>query len=160
MTEKIKKITFIRHAQSRFNSGKITHDEIVNCRITEEGKQQANKLNNSFDLIILSPLKRAMETYVHSNIKTKRVVISELFREFKSWNLNMLENEDPKDVETHEQMIERAKSSIEYIKSLPEQNIGIISHHDFLQVFSEYILGQKISVPNCGSITFEIKEVS
>ena len=68
----MKTVTLIRHAESHFNAGNYkTDEEIRNCRITNLGIQQAKQLNQSFDIVVLSPLKRAMETYLNSNIKTK-----------------------------------------------------------------------------------------
>ena len=68
----MKRITIIRHAQSKFNAGEFrTAEEIRNCKLTDHGKMQAKNLDQSFDIIVLSPLKRAIETYVNSNLKIK-----------------------------------------------------------------------------------------
>src|SRR5690348_5811551 len=104
-----KKITIIRHAQSKFNVGQYkTDEEVRNCRLTNEGINQATQLNLSFDTVVLSPLKRAMETYLNSNIKTKHLVMTDLAREFKEDKpVNYLDFE-PIEPESHEAVKIRA----------------------------------------------------
>ena len=132
----MKKITIIRHAQSKFNAGEYTtDDELRNCELSELGKQQAKNLNHEFDLLVLSPLKRAIETYAHSNIKTKNVIICDLFREQKEeGQLNYLDFEEinPESIEDIKQRVLEAK---DYLKMLSSNNIGIISHAVFIYYF-------------------------
>jgi len=45
---------------------------------------QAKKLNHSFDVLVLSSLKRSLETYINSNIKTRQLLMSDLVREQKA----------------------------------------------------------------------------
>jgi hypothetical protein len=156
-----KKITIIRHAESLFNSGVFEEHELKNCRITENGKNQAKQLDLKFDLLILSPLKRAIETYANSNIKTTNIIISHLFREWKTSGLNMLDGEDETQTETLEQMELRAQNALLFLKTIPMEenrdiNIGIISHHDFTHCFFKIHSGQNISLINCGYIPFTI----
>ena len=57
-------------------------------------RKDCESLNLSFDLLIISPLKRALETYTNSNIKAKELMINNLFIEQKEDHpLNFLENE-------------------------------------------------------------------
>jgi len=143
-----KTITLIRHAQSLFNAGQYTsQEEIRNCKITDLGKVQCKNLTQSFDVIIISPLKRAMETYTYSNIKTGKVIVNDLFREYKELNpipLNFLDLEEPIP-ETIDQVKTRANDAIEYLKSLPYNNIGVISHGIFMNHLFECVgLPQKL----------------
>ena len=64
------RITFIRHAQSLHNA---TGDIIVNCGLSNAGVEQAKKIDISFDCVVLSPLRRTLQTYALSQIKTKVV---------------------------------------------------------------------------------------
>lgn len=153
----MKKITIIRHAESKFNAGEIkSEDELLNCKITEFGKKQATSLCHSFDTLILSPLKRAIETYVHSNIKTREIIVCDLFREQKEdSSLNYLENEIIQP-ETLDDVRKRAQQAIQFIKSHNSGNIGIISHGYFMWYFLEQCGQPPIPTYNCQSITFEL----
>jgi phosphohistidine phosphatase SixA len=153
------KITLIRHAQSKFNAGTAkTLAEITNSRITEKGIQQASQLNFDFDLLILSPLKRSMETYTNSNIKTKKVIISEFFREHMSSPLNFLELEDHQKLESEKELLDRVDRSLAYLKLISNDysHIGIISHSDFLRKITLKLLGKELVFNNCGSISINI----
>lgn len=154
----MKTITIIRHAQSKFNAGEYkTEEEIRNCRLTNHGIDQAKQLNHSFDLLILSPLKRAFETYVHSNIKCKHVVISKLVREqLDGRPLNCLDLEEVTS-ESSDDVRKRAREAVEYIKKTDSDNIGIISHGCFIWYFLEQIGQPPIGTSNCQSITFKLE---
>ena len=59
------KIVFIRHAESEYNRDGIW-DGRADCNLTEKGietaKELGKSLNNNFDVIYCSPLKRARQT--------------------------------------------------------------------------------------------------
>ena len=64
-----KTITFIRHAESYHNYYKkydfdIDQNELIDCGITNLGKDQAKKLNKHFDILFVSPLRRTKETLI------------------------------------------------------------------------------------------------
>src|SRR5579885_3006321 len=151
----MKKITIIRHAESLFNAGLYkTEQDIINCKLSENGKIQSKQLNHSFDLLILSPLKRAIETYVNSNIKTKEIMINDLFREYKENSaLNFLENEEVKS-ETKDELNLRIIEAKEYLKNLPQNNIGIISHGIFIYYFIQNCALSPKLIHNSEAITF------
>lgn len=153
----MKKITIIRHAQSQFNAGNYkTDEEIRNCRLTPLGIEQAKNLNNSFDVIIVSPLKRALETYLNSGIKTRQLIVSDLFREQKEDKpLNYLDFEEV-EPENSETIRKRAIEAINFIKNLDSDNIGIISHGCFIWYFLEQIGMPPKPTYNCQEISFTI----
>lgn len=153
----MKTITIIRHAQSKFNAGEYkTEDEIRNCRLTSHGIEQAKQVNHDFDLLVISPLKRVMETYVNSNIKCKRICISELVREqLDGRPLNCLDLEEVQ-TETNDEVRKRAKEAVEYIKKLDSDNIGIISHGCFIWYFLEQCGQPPTGTYNCQAITFKL----
>ena len=59
------KIVFIRHAESEYNRDGIWGGR-ADCNLTEKGietaKELGKSLNNNFDVIYCSPLKRARQT--------------------------------------------------------------------------------------------------
>ncbi len=153
----MKKITIIRHAQSQFNAGNFkTDEEIRNCRLTDFGIQQAKSLNQTFDVIVVSPLKRALETYLNSNIKTRQLIVSDLFREQKEDKpLNYLDLEEIKPESPYDAR-RRDNEAIEFIKNIKSDNIGIISHGCFIWYFLEQIGYPPTSTHNCQAITFTL----
>lgn len=155
----MKTVTIIRHAQSKFNAGQYkTKEEIANCKLSDFGREQAKNLSQSFDVIILSPLKRAIETYTNSNIKCGKIIINDLFREYMEQDpipLNFLELEKLAP-ETMNEFKKRISESIQYLKSLPYNNIGIISHGIFIFHFLEQIGLKPTPVNNTQSFIFQI----
>ena len=152
-----KRITIIRHAQSIFNAGEFKTDaELLNCPLSEFGKMQAKSLNQQFDIIVLSPLKRAIDTYMNSNIKANETTFSHLFREQRENSLlNFLEGEEIVP-ESPDDVRKRAREAIEYLKTLDYQNIGIISHGYFIWYFLEQCGQPTHPIYNTQSITFEL----
>lgn len=155
----MKQVTIIRHAQSIFNAKQyIEPEEVRNCGLTKKGIVQSSKLTHSFDILIISPLKRALQTYTYSNIKVENLLISDLLREFKDDNpipLNFLENEQIVP-ETYEQLIERVQLMLVFIRSLPYKNIGIISHRNFLKVFLKEADQKPKRLSNAQTIIFNL----
>ena len=153
----MKTITIIRHGQSHFNAGNFnTDEEVRNCRLTEVGIQQAKQLNHSFDVVIVSTLKRALETYLNSNIKCRQLITSDLIREQKEDKpLNYLDLEEIVP-ENAEDVRKRAREAIELIKSLEYNNIGIVSHGYFIWYFLEQCGQPPQPTYNCQSITFSL----
>lgn len=141
----MKKITVIRHGESQFNAQNnknIKDNNLQNCGLTEFGKLQAKNLNQKFDILITSTLKRAIETFHNSNIEANNVVHSDLF------------NEQDYNLETTDNVIKRVKKAIQFISTLHYDNIGIISHGRFLWYFLDHCGQQPISLNNTQSITF------
>lgn len=152
-----KKITIIRHAQSMHNAGQFSaQEEVRNARLSSEGKKQADGLKGSFDLVVLSPLRRAVETYARSGIACRQLKMCDLFREeADGLPANHLELEVTR-VETKEEIRQRAKEARKYIEACDSYDIGILSHGIFIWYFLE-ACGQKgVPTYNVQSITFEL----
>jgi len=151
-------VTFIRHAMTRFNA-RLDDESIPDSRITQIGVSQAAKLNNTFDILILSPLKRTMETYTNSNIKTNKVIISEYFREHMRTPLNFTALEDHSYVESTVEIEKRIDKAIKYIKmlGLKFDKIGVITHYDFLRHITKRLFGKELKFRNCDQITFHFE---
>jgi broad specificity phosphatase PhoE len=137
----MKTITIIRHGQSQYNAGNF---KVADCGLTDIGKQQAETLNEQFDVLVMSPLKRAIETHIYSNIKQQQIWISELF------------SETQKDSESNDDVRLRAKKAIQFIDNFKSNNIGIISHCNFIWHFLEELGHEPIKLSNCQSIIIDL----
>lgn len=149
------KVIFIRHAQSMYNIG--ANNDNYNSPLSENGIISCKSLGHTFDLLIISPLKRAIQTYANSNIKTKNILISDLFQEVKSQKPNVLDNDTSR--ETHEEFEARLIKAIDYLKKLNYNNIGtigVITHHDFMYHLTKKLIGKSISLQNLGTYEFII----
>jgi broad specificity phosphatase PhoE len=71
-------VYLIRHCQAMSNIG---YTNIVDPPLTNLGRDQATTLKLSVDLLICSPLRRALETAHHSQIEFKKHHITKLGRE-------------------------------------------------------------------------------
>lgn len=132
---RVKTLFLIRHAESQHNQKdmfKATHPEerhFVNTCLTEEGKRQAGFLEGPCEVLIVSPLKRALETYIYSRLTVRRIVVTDLAREWKGWGpAQFLELEDQSAVESPRDFEERINKLVEFIKQLPEENVTLLSH--------------------------------
>lgn len=125
-----RQITFIRHAQSEWVLGQHTYEFPIDCDLTEIGTQQAGLLDLTFDVLIISPLKRSLKTFEFSKIKYNTIIKSELLKE-KIKNLACPEDE--------QSYFKRVNEAIELINGIDSYNIGIISHktiiHDILEKY-------------------------
>lgn len=151
MTESKKQIDLwlIRHAQSLWNTGTVKDEKsIPNCGLSDQGKQQATSITGPVDLLILSPLRRALDTYVRSKLQEKRLVVSDLFREHATGASNCLELEDLSFVETQGALQKRVEDAIAFVKQQPETRVAILSHHDFLAAFTRRIRNDPLYLSN------------
>lgn len=150
------KVTFIRHAQSLFNCGQANSK---NVGLSEVGKMQAIQITGKFDCIVISPLRRAIQTYALSDLECSNLCVNNLFREVLNNNpVNYFEHEIiTKETETA--LEERQKSCIAYLVNLSETNgyasIGVITHHDFIYEICKRKLGVEIHLGNCDTVTLE-----
>jgi len=116
----VKNITCIRHGHPVTNE---QGDPVLSIN----GIEQANNLLGEYELIILSPLRRAIETYTRSNISGKRIIIVDEAREQRDNNMyNQLRTETPI-METIPEMFARCINLKDFILSQPEENICIFS---------------------------------
>lgn len=151
-----KKITFIRHAESYHNYYKkygfnIDQNKLIDCGITNFGKTQAKKLNQQFDILLVSPLKRTKETLIFSNIKADKIIYEELFRERRLDICDFKEDEDII-VETEDEFLIRVNKAKYFLKNINYKNIGVITHSDFIWLYSSYeIDGERFGqwIDNC-----------
>jgi hypothetical protein len=72
-------IYFLRHAQSLANIG---HHHCLDAPLSDEGIEQAKKVEGCFDLVLCSPLRRTKETLHYSKIKYGELIIADNAREY------------------------------------------------------------------------------
>jgi hypothetical protein len=145
-------VTWIRHAESTFNA---YGDRSVDVPLTNKGKEDASKICGEYEYCLVSPLLRARQTLALSSIKSPRIQISSLVREFTGGvPPNLLSGE-----ETHFEDEEAVRSRVEelydYLIFLGKKysSIAIISHHDFILAATGH------SLANCGGAVFLLRSV-
>jgi len=104
-------------------------NQLKDCDITENGKDLI--FNKEFDLVLCSPLKRAIKTYRYSNISCKKFQILNILREHKIDFCDFFENEEvvPESVDD---LMKRINEFKELLKGLNNVLvIGYSGHSDF-----------------------------
>jgi broad specificity phosphatase PhoE len=140
----MKNIYYLRHAESTYNKQyretNIVPHNIIDADVTLAGMDQINKLKDSeillgikFDYVIVSPLKRTMNTFLHlgSNIKYNKLIVTDLCREHKINECDFMNGEDI----IFETQLELKKRICEFktlIHSLDGSDILVVSHADFI----------------------------
>jgi len=145
---KTKNLWFIRHAESMANAASHAADkkhngvhesDLVNTRLTDVGRQQAAKVQGPVDLLIVSPLRRTLETYVHSRLEVKRLITTDLVREYRAYGRPWEFELETPGSETVAELMDRVTKTIALLQLQPETNIGILSHGVFLAELAKRI---------------------
>ena len=148
-------ITFIRHAESNGNLG----NPAPNSSLSNNGIEQAKKLQGEYDLAICSTLRRARQTLDESQIVYNNVVFTDLCRESLDSNPNSHYNGEIPCSESDEQVVKRVNLFIDFLreKERDHSRIVVISHCLFLRRMTGYFFN------NCATWTVtssnEIKKV-
>lgn len=152
----VKEVIFIRHGQSYANSG--TDVNMVDSPLTSLGREQARKIIeiNNADLIICSPMRRALETFHYSPIKCSEnteLIVSELFRELKSCqpNFKLLENQI---VESNTVFLNRMIEAAKYIMSLTSNNVIIFCHGGVIKALTD------VDTNNCQLVKADLQRIN
>ena len=162
----MKKLYFIRHGLSEMNkSGHYAGT--VETPLSEEGRTQAKAAgqkakNLNIDLIVSSPLSRALETaqIIADEIGYPRneILVNPLFIE-RSWGdwegrpfraigkdeFDMIPNAE----KSHE-LIDRAAKALSFLESLPAENILVASHGTFGRALRHHVLEDMPFVAEAG----------
>lgn len=158
----MKRLYFIRHGLSELNvQGLIAgHTETP---LTEEGRRQAKDAgelarNYHIDLIVSSPMDRALETaqiiakalsYPEQDILINNLLIERDFGalEGKLWtpDLNM---DGISDLETDNTLIGRAHLALKWLETLDEDNVLVVSHGGFGRALRAAIRAEKALDPH------------
>lgn len=123
-------LTLIRHAHP---------DKSHACDpyLSTEGKLQASTLKGHYQLVVISPLRRTLDTYVHSNISGDRVVVSDLLREQRDTSpYNYFRNEEIHP-ESKTDVMERVQKIKQWLLEQPEHEVCLITSAFFMCYFRE-----------------------
>lgn len=151
------RVTFLRDAQSMFNAG-LSKER--NPGLSEVGKQQAIQIHGEFDCIIVTNLRRSMQTYAQSFLKCRKLLVEDVFREsMNGVESNYLELEQ-NIVESAPEFETRARAGFYRLKELFReykfQTILVITHHNFIQKISDISGRNNVQLGNCQHIYFDI----
>jgi broad specificity phosphatase PhoE len=159
----VKRLFYIRHAETEMNVAEIFSGQIE-TNLTHKGKQQAimagGKLKTQIphiDLIVCSPLSRTHETakivageigYTIDNIELCDLLLERSFGVLEGTSgPEYMKNHERHEIdsvlgaESIEQLQARAEKAFEYVKSLPQENILVVSHGTFGRAFRRVIQG-------------------
>jgi broad specificity phosphatase PhoE len=146
------KVHFLRHAESIFNANLTSEKD---CELTEKGVQQASEVENQYDIVFCSIMKRTRKTLDNSKITYGTLVFTDLCREKRVDICDYLPHEDETVKETDEELEKRIQSFIYFLKSQvsPHQAILVVSHGDFI-----HTLGKK-SQPYPNNAEIQVHEI-
>lgn len=151
----------VRHGQTNWNKQNRLQGE-SDVKLNQEGISQAIKLGKKleevkFDLIITSPLQRAIETakFINKN-QNKPIVIEKNFKERnygkiegktspnlqKFWDY--LQNSNEKEVEPVQEFVQRVQRCLEKVlKENAGKDILLVTHHGVMIAIDCYFNGFK-----------------
>ena len=148
-------ITLLRHAESTYNLYNL--DEI-NCDLSDNGVKQAFKLKGHYDMVIVSPLKRAMNTLKLSKITYDKLENWNDVREKRDNLCDFIEGEHI-DFESEDDLLVRINNVKNKLNKLTG-NILIVTHADFIWYFTSHISNDERFgkwVDNACSISINLK---
>jgi broad specificity phosphatase PhoE len=148
-----KNLWFIRHAESEQNAGVEVGR---NSKLSERGKTQAVQVHGPCSLLLLSPLRRSIETYALSGLKVGRLIMADCIREIVDGPACELDLEKWSHNETEEEVMVRINATFQLLRSQPEKNITILSHACFLRkLISELKLEMSGFLANAQVVLFK-----
>ena len=126
----MKNLWLIRHAESEQN---LTGSSKKNSKLSSRGKVQAAELRGPCELLILSPLRRSLETYSYSQLEVGRLITSEFVREVIDSPGCEFDLETRDRYETKEEVSKRVTETVKLLREQKETNITLLSHACFLR---------------------------
>lgn len=130
-------IIFLRHAQTLANIGIFSS----NSPLSAKGIQQANTLNGTFDLVIISELYRTWQTLTNSFICYQYIIQTPLCNE-----LSYDKQKNEKNIDLFKKFLKNLVNTNKYKKIL------VITHSKFIQSF----LGINTKPNNCQNYLISI----
>lgn len=142
----MKQLFFVRHGESELNRQRIYAGQ-TDTPLTDRGREQARlagsrSKNVPIDLIVSSPLSRALETaqIIAEAIgyPTERIITNPLFVERSlgsleghSWDEAGEDEARFPDIETSDQLLTRSRAGLEYLRGRDEAVILLVGHGSF-----------------------------
>lgn len=152
----MKKLYFARHGESEMNVKKLLAGT-TDTPLTDAGRMQAKKAGQNaqelgIDLIVSSPLSRALETaqiiakeigYQKSQIITNKLLIERDHGplEGQAWSPD-LNLDGFSDIETDGTLVERAHLALKWINSHSANHILVVSHGAFGRALRSVLLAE------------------
>lgn len=143
----MKTIFFVRHGLTDANVANIVSGGEHEAELTDEGRKQAKRAGQdlrakTIDMVVCSPMKRTVETAEiiarELGVDPKTIQTNEDFRErmmgiysarsHPEYRKAVLAGEEHETLETPQQMHERVSRGLEWLKTLPGENIVLVSH--------------------------------
>lgn len=101
-----------------------------------------------FDSIVVSPLAQTCETFDYAKQKFRKMIISELCREYKTDPCDFMHNEIHQ-YETSEELEKKVNLFLTWLKQRQEKCIAIISHADFInEIANKWLANAEYFVMN------------
>jgi broad specificity phosphatase PhoE len=142
----MKKLYFIRHGESEGNLARIFSGQ-ADHRLTAQGRMQAQLAAQeaaqlSIDLIISSPLSRALETaqiiaesvgYPKNKIMLSDLLMERNYGELQNKPYEVIPNdreglEKVPGIEPEAHLMQRARQAAEFLKGLEVENVLVVGH--------------------------------
>lgn len=149
----MKKIFFIRHAESEGNAKNIAQSN--NTKITRKGSRQAKKISryfkkNEIDVIVSSDMVRALETanIISKNLKKDIIPFSLFIEKEKLASENVIGLKDKMHYSTEQfnELKERARECLKLLSTMPQEKILVVTHGYFLRVIIAFsIMGESLT---------------
>ncbi|AYV78484.1 MAG: alpha-ribazole phosphatase [Edafosvirus sp.] len=133
-------VYLIRHAESDFNVNPMDDKYADHCHLIQNGINQCNQLKKKledikFDHVILSPLKRCIDTYNLTISKHESMIVLDECREYKQNKCDFLSNEIIV-YESEQDILNRTKKFMLLLNELYKTNkykkIAVFTHADFI----------------------------
>lgn len=169
----MKFVYFIRHGEGYHNLMNYNYHNwhLLYPRLTTKGINQCYNVketleSDKFDLIIVSPLRRTLETaeYIFnknnnfiandnirefvSNPCDYRETVSEISKSFDYVNFQLVnDNDNINKKETEDDILNRVINFYKYLEELPDGKYAVVSHYAFLKRFiNKY--GKNLNIDN------------
>lgn len=156
----MKTIYFVRHGECVANAQGVLAGSSNDSPLTEKGRQQAKETaplvaKLPIEVAVISPLVRAQVTaqiLLQDAGFTGKVITSPLFteRDFgeatgkpKEQAFELLDTGRAKDVESLNDLYTRASSALDFLRSLSEDHILVVSHGGFARMLGTVVSGAK-----------------
>ena len=145
----MKHLYFVRHGESVRNVER-TYAGQFDTPLTDRGRDQARAAGEQarglrFDLMVSSPLSRALETARiiarATGYPADKILVNDIFKERafgtmegKSWHEIPEEMAPSYGGESEEQVLVRAKQSLDFLRSLKTDTILLVGHGTFFRM--------------------------